>query len=282
MSDGKHIVEQIKQQVEEYQREYKINNVWFRGEYRLFKIMIPSMYRNMLPEEEICNPKRSFLNHIEQETILEYENWLRNKIIERSTHTHHDGYTTTSLKDWGIVFYEQHYGLPTRFLDWTYAIETALYFATQNDGECDAKLWLLDPCKLNELTRDAYELRQANSGEYERFLMLHRYNAAQQLPVAITANAPSSANRRIYNQRGTFVFTGLRYINFREFVHDTVLEKGVDESSVLYGITIPAADCQKIRDYLDKECGINNDTLGLSDGNHLTELYSFKQFIGQR
>jgi hypothetical protein len=48
----------------------------------------------------------------------------------------------------------QHYGLPTRLLDWTEAMLVAVFFAVQGkprDGEeCDGVLWALDAARLND------------------------------------------------------------------------------------------------------------------------------------
>lgn len=53
--------------------------------------------------------------------------------------------------DW--LFLMQHYGVPTRLLDWSESPLVALYFALQNtDGGSnnDAALWCLSPTKLNK------------------------------------------------------------------------------------------------------------------------------------
>lgn len=44
----------------------------------------------------------------------------------------------------------QHYGVPTRLLDWSENPLVALYFAVENkDKETDAAIWMLRPNKLN-------------------------------------------------------------------------------------------------------------------------------------
>jgi len=53
--------------------------------------------------------------------------------------------------DW--LFLMQHYGVPTRLLDWTESPLTALYFAIieeENDDK-DAALWSLKPTELNKI-----------------------------------------------------------------------------------------------------------------------------------
>ena len=48
----------------------------------------------------------------------------------------------------------QHYGAPSRVLDWTENIVTALYFAVADTtADCDGAVWLLNAGRLNEITR---------------------------------------------------------------------------------------------------------------------------------
>ena len=59
---------------------------------------------------------------------------------------------TEFTNSWDIAFAMQHYGIPTRFLDWTESFAVALYFAIKQEDvdQKEAIIWMLDPYALNK------------------------------------------------------------------------------------------------------------------------------------
>ena len=51
--------------------------------------------------------------------------------------------------DW--LFLMQHYGVPTRLLDWTESPLVALYFCVNSEPDKEGAIWILKPPELNEI-----------------------------------------------------------------------------------------------------------------------------------
>ncbi|MFS0782070.1 FRG domain-containing protein [Bacillus sp. 1P06AnD] len=199
-------------------------------------------------------------------------------MLDEITSIHPINYKQQAFDDWDIVYFEQHYGIPTRFLDWSTALEVGLYFATQNGGNNDACIWILDPLKFNELIRGEYEIKQANAGTYKTFIK----NSRDQQPVAICVDNPSSANERLLQQKGTFLYTGLDYVDFRDFVSDKANDKRLDPKEFLFKIEINQNECGKIIDYLYEKFQINASTLKLNEKNFLADRLSYEKFLTEK
>jgi hypothetical protein len=59
---------------------------------------------------------------------------------------------------WNRYFLKQHYKVKTRLLDWTENALVALFFAIEDKKrlELDARVWLLDPFKLNDYSLNKF------------------------------------------------------------------------------------------------------------------------------
>ncbi|MFS0782071.1 hypothetical protein [Bacillus sp. 1P06AnD] len=62
MEDARLAFERIEEQVNDWKSKYNKDIVWFRGENGIFQKMVPSMYRNVLPEAAFKGSCKKVLN----------------------------------------------------------------------------------------------------------------------------------------------------------------------------------------------------------------------------
>lgn len=198
---------------------------WFRGAGSSEYTLSPSIHRNA----SITSAERLF----------EMEEKFLSRFKERSI-----PYLTHRLSDeWEFLFLMQHYGMPTRLLDWTENPLTALFFGVSSvvrnsagEPEKDVAVWVLSPVMWNETIfanrsyrggalspSDAMIAQSYKPGGDLRYINEH--------PVAILGihNSP-----RIVAQRGSFCLFGKSLSPM-----ETIFTEGVFHQDTLKKLIIP-------------------------------------------
>lgn len=217
---------------------------WFRGQQRAYWCLCPKLYRDYGGYARV---KR---DHLEDEIREEFI--VRAPIFSESKPAGND--------DWEWYFLMQHFGTPTRLLDWTEGALLALYFAVRdNPGFYDAAVWVLDPYALNySAIRKEEVIPPSATGVHPDDKKLvdpwlpARFKNMAGLPNGPLAVFPTHIARRISTQRSCFT------------VHGKDM-RGLDKlqgrrRARLVKIVIPSFRVTAIRRELDA-CGIDEATI---------------------
>ena len=178
------------------------HSLWYRGCGKSAYTLQPSLYRHRQK------------NKIAELSSLELQ--LITRFRQRSIPFH----DRSLLDDWDTLFFMQHYGVPTRLLDWTENPLMALYFAVMSapftvkrGGELqfasDAAVWALDPIAWNRksLQHQSYDGGVMAPGDeaLKGYKPVPSYSGMFNHPVALYGAHNSS---RIVAQRGVFTIFG--------------------------------------------------------------------------
>lgn len=173
---------------------------WFRGEGDSTNDLLPSLYRHPTKKKK--------------GELLEIERSLINRFKERSV-----PYLTANLNsEWEYVFLMQHYGVPTRLLDWTENPMIALFFALtsaerdQTTGKYlkDAAVWALSPTLWNATVFAHVSYDRGPLSVSDRLLKPYApfSDDAEEPPALPAAIFGIHNSPRIVAQRGVFTIFG--------------------------------------------------------------------------
>ncbi|QKK16289.1 FRG domain-containing protein [Rhizobium indicum] len=187
---------EVMQLVEAFQDAHETS--WYRGVGNAEHSLTPTIFRH---------PK-----HTKIEKIHEMETALSSVFEQRSP-----PFVSQAFKSvWERMFYMQHYGIPTRLLDWTESPFIALYFALTSSERTktgkpknDAAFWMLDPILWNRgaLSDISFNggILDPNREQVKSYSPEADLDERKNLPIMIygTHNSP-----RIVAQRGMFALFG--------------------------------------------------------------------------
>jgi hypothetical protein len=158
--------------------------VWFRGQSNASYSLLPSLMRIA---KASSNESQLF------QKFVQYSY----KVFQRRT------------SDWETLFDMQHYGLPTRLLDWSDTLGIATFFAVNYHDlstKADAAIYILDPVELNEYSglKKVPFIPDDLDFDYRKIYWEKRPFA----PVYPIAIQPLFQNDRIFAQSGVFTVHG--------------------------------------------------------------------------
>lgn len=173
-------------------------SLWFRGITKHSHRLVPSLFRGFsnLSEQEL-RQREAALNRR-----------FRDRSMPFSLQGRDESADTSPLQSWWRLFTMQHYGVPTRLLDWSENAITALCFAVfenSTDTEHNAVVWLLNPGEWNR--RGNINMRAAVSvddhlAEPYAPLPSNLQHLETNWPLAVFG---MHNNPRIVMQQGTFI-----------------------------------------------------------------------------
>lgn len=182
--------------IETFQNSREVS--WYRGAGAATHRLVPTLARRTpspTPEE-----------------LSKIERGIANSFAQRSP----PFVSTDFTNEWRMLFYMQHYGIPTRLLDWSESPFVGLYFALTSVARDkrgkptgDIALWLCDPVAWNRTALAHISFSGGVLDEYcEEIKAYSPTSEVEQratIPVMIygTHNSP-----RIVAQRGVFALFG--------------------------------------------------------------------------
>jgi hypothetical protein len=165
--------------------------LWYRGLSNGEHKLIPTIMRYGKTAAEVFDRERRLLTRFRQRSLPYWPS----------------GYPQNN---WEHLFAMQHYGIPTRLLDWTENLFVATHFALNGPDTTAPVVWCIDPVRWNRATPvlreygDSIQVLTTSDDDLEAYRPETSKRRAKS-PVAIFGTHNST---RIVAQRGTFMVWG--------------------------------------------------------------------------
>lgn len=226
---------------EEVKNSFASRALWaFRGQSDFTWPLETTLYREASTKYD--------MSETEWLCLQNRESWILYQFSRFAHQLRSDLPPEENVLDWLALI--QHYGGPTRLLDFTYSIHIAAFFATES-ASTDAAVWAI---RLSTLESAAHEhldfhpegrideMRRANNSKFEKLLI------QKDAPTAVVHVEPDKMHERLWTQQGLF----LAPTNPNEpFMVNLANTFGVDPKTIDFSKEVPWSDDLDERTSLD-------------------------------
>lgn len=185
-------IDEYLQHIEFLQKAWGEDKLWFRGVDQSQYKLCPTIYRK---------------------TLWKYDKVEAHNITNHFIHKA-KAYVELSAKRTKWEWYQimQHFGLPTRLLDWTEGYLIALYFAVRNPNNVSTPcVWILNPNDLNHSSVEnstVFFTDPLTMEEADRIVNDYLDDDLGKMPKYPIAVLPPYVNKRMTAQRSCFTVHG--------------------------------------------------------------------------